>query len=342
MRARVRFLFAACVLLLAASFLVVSLRQADDTASLPEAPAETTSAPVKRTLKPVPRAGDTTPEAPANAKEPLIAYLEPSADPEDQLLLLAIRGPSGASVRQLRELLAYTSRRAMVLYLIAQAEQDGQPLATEQELAALKVADPNNALVDDLLAERAYRKGNAEQALHHLQNAADAPANRSYLVETLEMLGSALLRRNGYLTAGDFAEIMGYASAYPISHLHEISQLCRDNSGARDWRQTCAARGKALVSHGETLLDTAVGAELAATYAEGWGSGEQGSESQVAPWTQYSQQAQSTLLNLGQQLEEKMSRSGVVLNSQDWQGYIEVYKEQGEVAALAYLVSLFP
>lgn len=261
-----------------------------------------------------------------------LAHLEASANPQDILLLLALRGSGNSdNLARLRSLLNHTSERAMVLYLIAQFKVDGEYAATVQELKALKAAAPDNAVVDDLLAQRAYDNGDTEQALYHLQQGGGATASNSYQIKYLDLIGKVYLDRNGYLTAEDFADIVGLSAAYTVPNLFFLTQACRENANQTAWVKACGARAGTLFDYGETALDRAVGARLAIEYLPG----------EVAIYNDYSEQRQAALITLEAELEEKLTTSGTMIAPQAWRNYLTIYAEQGEVAAMRYLVSLY-
>ncbi|MDO3387498.1 hypothetical protein QWI17_16770 [Gilvimarinus sp. SDUM040013] len=259
----------------------------------------------------------------------LIVYLEPSADPRDVLLLLVIRGHRNENyLSSLRELLAYTSERALVLYLIARLRVDGAYVATEAELLELQAIDPDNAEVDVLLAHRAYENGDTELALQHIQNAAGASGSKAYQAKYLAMLGDAYLRRNGYLTDKDFVSIIGYGAAYAMPNLSSFDRMCRENSEHPDWRAACGGRGEVLFEFGETVLERVIGAKFATDYLPG----------DIQHYADYREEIQETLVSLGTELEEIVTNSDLFIDRQTWEIYVEIYETEGEIPALRYLI----
>jgi len=270
---------------------------------------------------------------PDETVDKLINFLEPSAEPRDILLLLAIRGGGDKDdLDRLRRLLSTTSERAMVLYLIAKFQIDGKYVATGEELAALKDAAPNNAVVDDLLAQRAYATGDNEQALYHLQQGAKAGVSRSYQLKHLGLTGAAYLQRNGYLTVEDFIAIKGWSAAYPVPNLSFIYRVCQENATNEAWVAACGGRGQVLFDGGETTSDRAVGARLATTYLD----------EDLQRYRDYSTGVQEALTMLAAELDKRMVNSAGVIDQQAWRRYMEIYAEHDEIMALRYLISLFP
>ena len=300
-------------------------------AAVPEA-KNPTVLPAKADPRPQALPAAETPQ-PNDRVDELTAFLEPSADPRDILLLLAMRDSGDKDdLARLRELLHDTSERAMVLYLIAKFKVEGKYVATEQELAALKAAAPQNAVVDDLLSQRAYQQGDITQALYHLQQGAKRNVNSSYQLEYLTLTGGAYLRRNGYLTIADFTAITGIAAAYPASNLGFVTRSCAKYASDANWANACAQRGQGMFEYGETTLDRAVGARLALAYMEG----------DTGPYQNYSDGVQEALIALGSELDRRMADSAGVIDGSAWNRYLQLYAEHGEIIALRYLVSLFP
>lgn len=263
-------------------------------------------------------------------KDELIQYLQDSANPDEVLLLLAMTGRGSVNDEaRLRELLNYTSEKAMALFFLAQFRVKGEQVASIADLEALKSLDPDNAVVDDFLAEHAYRAGDTEKALEHFQNAGQATQNNAYQAKYLDLIGDVYLRRNGYLTVTEYVDIVGFRAAQPVPNVGFASEVCRDNADNNDWQSACAARGTVMFNHGETLFDRAVGAQLVARYAQG----------KTGRYRDNIKQDEATLMALSEQLESKFTTSGTMIDRAVWQEYIAIYEQEGELAALQYLVN---
>ncbi|MCP8898138.1 hypothetical protein [Gilvimarinus xylanilyticus] len=263
-------------------------------------------------------------------KDELIQYLQDSANPDEELLLLAMTGQGSANDEaRLRDLVHYTSEKAMAMFLLAQFRVDGERVATTEDLEGLKTLAPDNAVVDDLLAEHAYREGNTAKALEHFQNAGQATQNNAYQAKYLDLIGDVYLRRNGYLTVTEYVDIVGFRAAQPVPNLGFVGEVCRENVDNNAWQSACSARGNVMFNHGETLLDRAVGARLVTSYGQG----------KTDRYRDNIKQNETTLSALSEQLESKITTSGTMIDRAVWQEYISIYEREGELAALQYLVN---
>lgn len=262
-------------------------------------------------------------------EDELTQYLADSANPNEMLALMLMRIPSNSEeVARLRELIHQTSEKALALYLLAQSSVEGAPVITPQELEMLKSLAPDNAVVDDVLAEHAYGSGDASQALEHFQNAANATSNNAYQVKYLEMIGDVYLDRHGYLTGNEFREILGISAAQTVPGLSFVHKACYENALDATWQSACAKRADVLFRQGETLVDRAVGARLALDFGD----------TDAARYSEYIQRGQSELVALSEALNEKITVSGGIINRELWQEYIALYEQEGQLAALRFLV----
>ncbi|UTF60451.1 hypothetical protein [Gilvimarinus sp. DA14] len=259
----------------------------------------------------------------------LVQYLANSARPNEMLALMLMRIPdSSEEVARLRELINQTSEKALALCLLAQSSVEDAPVITSQELEMLKSLAPDNAVVDDILAEHAYRSGDFSQALEHFQNAGNAPSNNAYQAKYIEMIGDVYLDRYGYLTGDEFTDILGVSAAQTVPGLRFVHQVCYANALDAAWHSACAKRADVLFRQGETLVERAVGAGLALDF----------DDTNAARYSEQIQRDQLEFMELSEALNEKITVSGGMINRELWQEYIALYEQERQLAALRFLV----
>ena len=173
--------------------------------------------------------------------------------------------------------------------------------------------------------------GDYSQALHYLDLAAKGTLPEDYVLRHLRAMDASFQRQGIARSFQSLAEYFEVAVASSITDYRKLVQLCDLSQASAKTQQLCAAVGTQLQHHSKSALDQLVGGAVNLRYGN------------LAP-AEYNLQSlqQQAKASRDQQalegLEELFENSAQLqLDNHQWQEYLALYKNAGEVTATEFL-----
>lgn len=308
--------------------------------SMGERSAPTEAAPSVQRKNAVTTSGRATPDkvkVPVSVDLTLKDNLALSQNPEDRLAAAMLEIDSNKRESLLFSALSQDPSNALLNYLVVEhcltypsASACGS-YALEDNLKQL---DIRNGVVDDLSAIQRYRNGNLEGALDSLKAAGRDKLSDDYRWQKMQALDDAFLRQGEERTAGFVQKVVQLSEATQSRRMPELIHMCQDQRSDPLWQEACVARGVSLSQHSLSVGGKMFGYGLAMA------SGEQ--PQQMVDTFGQSLQKETRKLQEMEQVYAHRVRSDADwrLSDEQWQHYLTVYADAGELAALTYLVSI--
>jgi hypothetical protein len=195
----------------------------------------------------------------------------------------------------------------------------------EQNLIA---ADKGNSLAWVQVARSRLKRGDENEALAALRQAASATGLNDYFVEYITAFDRALAASSGLSPYERMIAAVGFGAAMPID-AWMITRDCDEKAtGSAEWRDACLRLGERFEHDGRTLITQAVGIGMQISMLE--------LEGDTRPLEQaLARQAQFKTNYTS--LSAQSSRAIELGDATVFRRYLEVFDSGGELAAMQYL-----
>lgn len=263
--------------------------------------------------------------------------LAASQNPEDRLAAAMLEIDSGKRESLLFGALSQDPSNPLLNYLVVEhclthpsASQCGSYVLEDN----LKQLDIRNGVVDDLSAIQSYQNGNLDNALNSLKAAGRDKLSDDYRWQKMEVLDDAFLRQGEERTAGFVQKVVQLSESTQSRRMPELIRMCQDQRSDPTWQEACVARGVSLSQHSLSFGGKMFGYGLAMA------SGDQPKQL-VDTYEQSLQKESRKLLEMKQVYAHRVrSDNDWRLSDEQWQRYLSIYADSGELAALTYLVGV--
>lgn len=260
--------------------------------------------------------------------------LRGSDNPTDMLLLALQEGDVLQREALLGQALALDPYNPLLNYAVLEhcTAEMTSALCGPEYLDVLAALDANNGVVADFSAINAYRNGDFSGALASLNHASDAEFSDSFRWQHMSLLGDALIRQGRPIDAGLVTTAMSESLASSGARLGALFQMCQDQRTDSVWQDACAQRGLALSQSGKSWTSQDFGYGMAMSVVDHPDQLHQQLAELRVPQMQANQA-------LSRELERQFDRKDWQLSQRQWHRFIDTYAQEGEQAALRFLVN---
>ncbi len=275
----------------------------------------------------------------AAEREPLLDQwreeLSSSGNAEDLLVVATLERDPDAYEALLFEALLLDPQNTLVNFMVIE-HCLSSPNSTQcgpHVFDVLDDLDSNNGMVRDFKAIQTYRDGDVDTALVSLGEALSTKVADDYQWQHMAAVGEALSQR-GQNRNGDFVKAVFQATAARSGErMSEMMRMCQEQSSNAMWRDICFGRGLALSKTGLSMSSQMLGYSMVVnSSASSEGLRDHYMDQMIDKGREYHKLTKALKLDL--------SNPDWQMSGQQWQHYVSIYANSGELEALKYLSSI--
>ncbi len=175
-----------------------------------------------------------------------------------------------------------------------------------------------------------YAAGDVEAAYRLIVKAGTTDNAEIYL-RHLEAFDESRRRHGIPRNLATLAEIIGLAAGVGLPYYSRLLEICgeQSDSGSQKWRRACSSLSENLATNGKTILDQRIGVEIRPRYSDL-------PERELAAIKQRADDKFDAFIESQAEFGSHVEESGkmqALIPDNIWQRYLDVYREEGEIAA---------
>ncbi|TVZ37440.1 hypothetical protein P886_1781 [Alteromonadaceae bacterium 2753L.S.0a.02] len=256
-----------------------------------------------------------------------------SDNPVDQIVNAVLEQDSARQEELLYNALLLDPYNTLLNYTVLEhcLENSSSTLCGPEYLDMLQQVDGDNAVIQDFKALDAYRNGDYQTALRELAQANNARLTDMYRWQRLNMIADSLTRQGMPKDGEFFAEVLKDSRMHGGPRMAAMYQMCQDQRSDPNWQGTCLGRGLTMSRNAASAVSQDFGYGLAMSIVDDPNK----LHNEIAL---EHQQRRNTYSGLQREMERVIADPQWRISDQQWQQFIEIYSQQGEQAALSYLL----